>query len=607
MGRAACARRERQSRLGLFSLRRPAGPASSPSFPGFLSRLPRAAARLALAALLLAGAGTVAAPASADVLVSNVGKSDVGRGLLRSFDQAQAFTTGSNTAGYTVSSVEIDIHRSGTVRHSFTVAIWSNSSGAPDASLGTLTLSGSLSDGVNEWTTTGIDLAASTTYFVVIDADSGQTGSSDAIENTASNDEDTLTPATGWTIGNSSLYRNYASTDPWTTWHESKRIRINGTIKSSSTNAAPTASNGTVETKEDEDYTFQVSDFNFSDTDADDTELASVKIVSVETAGHLQLEGFDVTANQVVTKTQLDNNQLIFTPAEDAHGSPYTTFTFKVNDGEDDSADTYTMTIDIDSVPDVTGVSITSSPRSGGETPPDTYGEGETIEITATFDEAVTVTGDPEIEFQMADSSDTQVGTDAAYARGSGSTKLVFEYEVQSSDSDDNGIKFDANDIDLDSNDKIQDSDQNDADTDHAAIGTQSGHKIDGSLTPPVSCPDGHPASAFWSACLTVGRSSSDYGYGSGFGSLSDTGFTVSSTNYTVSKLSHDSFTGLTLTLSADPGSAANKWTLQVGGTSLNLADATKSSRSYTWGSGLGDATWGSSKARRWCSSCCPR
>ena len=52
--------------------RRPAGPASTPSF---LARLPRFAVPLALAGLLLTG-GTLglAAPAEADVLVSNIGQ-----------------------------------------------------------------------------------------------------------------------------------------------------------------------------------------------------------------------------------------------------------------------------------------------------------------------------------------------------------------------------------------------------------------------------------------------------------------------------------------------------------------------------------------------------
>ena len=42
---------------------------------------------------------------------------------------------------------------------------------------------------------------------------------------------------------------------------------------------------------------------------------------------------------------------LTFRPAQDAHGAPYTTFTFKVNDGTVDSASAYTMTIDVTDAP----------------------------------------------------------------------------------------------------------------------------------------------------------------------------------------------------------------------------------------------------------------
>ena len=65
VGRTRCARRECQSRPGFFGPCRPAGPASSPTFPRFLSRLSRAWARLALAALLIAGAAGVGSPAIA--------------------------------------------------------------------------------------------------------------------------------------------------------------------------------------------------------------------------------------------------------------------------------------------------------------------------------------------------------------------------------------------------------------------------------------------------------------------------------------------------------------------------------------------------------------
>ena len=56
-------------------------------------------------------------------------------------------------------------------------------------------------------------------------------------------------------------------------------------------------------------------------------------------------------ADDVVTKDQIDADMLTFTPARDAHGDPYTTFTFTVNDGTDDSASAYTMTIDVTDAP----------------------------------------------------------------------------------------------------------------------------------------------------------------------------------------------------------------------------------------------------------------
>ena len=84
--------------------------------------------------------------------------------------------------------------------------------------------------------------------------------------------------------------------------------------------------------------------------DAGDT-LASVKIVTVPAAGTLALDGTAVLADGVVTKAQIDGDMLTFTPARDAHGAPYTTFTFKVNDGTVDSASAYTMTIDVTDAP----------------------------------------------------------------------------------------------------------------------------------------------------------------------------------------------------------------------------------------------------------------
>ena len=103
-------------------------------------------------------------------------------------------------------------------------------------------------------------------------------------------------------------------------------------------------------TGEDRAYAFTADDFGFDDDDAGDT-LASVTIVTPPALGTLALDGTAVMADDVVTKAQIDGDMLTFTPVRDAHGAPYTTFTFKVNDGTVDSASAYTMTIDVTDAP----------------------------------------------------------------------------------------------------------------------------------------------------------------------------------------------------------------------------------------------------------------
>ena len=202
------------------------------------------AARGLAAGLLVAVAGLLALPlpaqAQSKILVSNVGlPNNSGSGSLIEFDQAQAFTTGSNSDGYTLRSVEIDIGaNSDEYATVFTVSIHSNSSGTPGASLGTLSNPASVSrDGVYAFTTRGIALAASTTYFVVIDA-VAISGLQIYINNTSSNAQDPG-KAPGWSIGDGSLYRNWNSSGSWTSFHDSKQIRVKG--------YNPTVSNATIE------------------------------------------------------------------------------------------------------------------------------------------------------------------------------------------------------------------------------------------------------------------------------------------------------------------------------------------------------------------------
>ena len=83
-------------------------------------------------------------------------------------------------------------------------------------------------------------------------------------------------------------------------------------------NPPPTAADNTVTTDEDVAYAFQAGDLNFTDDVNADDELASVTIVRLLTAGALSLDGTEVTADQEVTRAQLDAGQLTDTPPPNA-------------------------------------------------------------------------------------------------------------------------------------------------------------------------------------------------------------------------------------------------------------------------------------------------
>ena len=72
-------------------------------------------------------------------------------------------------------------------------------------------------------------------------------------------------------------------------------------------------------------------------------------------------------------------------------------------------------------------VEITSDPGSDA-----IYSTGDAIEVTATFDRAVAVTGKPRIRLRLTTSNAGDRW--AEYASGSGSTELAFSYTVRSSD-----------------------------------------------------------------------------------------------------------------------------------------------------------------------------
>ncbi len=124
-------------------------------------------------------------------------------------------------------------------------------------------------------------------------------------------------------------------------------------------NTAPTALDASVITNEDTAYTFGAADFNFDDTDSGDA-LASVTVVTLPAEGALELDGTAVTTGQSVPAA--DIGKLAFTPAANAHGDAYASFTFRVHDGTDESASAYTMTVNVTAMNDP----ATGAPTIGG-------------------------------------------------------------------------------------------------------------------------------------------------------------------------------------------------------------------------------------------------
>jgi hypothetical protein len=134
-------------------------------------------------------------------------------------------------------------------------------------------------------------------------------------------------------------------------------ITVNVTATPAPPNMPPSGADKTVTTLEDKAYAFTTSDFGFSDTDANS--LQAVKISALPTHGVLTDNGVAVTAGQFVSVADITGGKLVFTPAADANGSAYASFTFQVQDnggtasgGVDIDATPNTITIDVASVND---------------------------------------------------------------------------------------------------------------------------------------------------------------------------------------------------------------------------------------------------------------
>ena len=170
-------------------------------------------------------------------LVSNIGQAETSTSSIFTYDHAQGFTTGSNSAGYTLTSIEVQISTSGTI-DSAVVRKTDPNTGDLVATLTGPSTGSTVGTGAQTFTApSGTSLEPSTEYFVVFESGSGANGLRFSLTN--ANAED-ASAAAGWSISDSGHFRNRTQTGNFTPFIGSKRIRVNGTINAITTNASPT-------------------------------------------------------------------------------------------------------------------------------------------------------------------------------------------------------------------------------------------------------------------------------------------------------------------------------------------------------------------------------
>ncbi|ABD06346.1 VCBS [Rhodopseudomonas palustris HaA2] len=169
------------------------------------------------------------------------------------------------------------------------------------------------------FTVTGVSNASGGTVTINNNGTAGDT-SDDFIQ---------FTPDAGF---NGTASFDYTITDNGTTNGVPNPLTSTGHVSFSVTspNHAPQGEDAVVTISEDGAHTFQVSDFAFSDADLPAQTLNAVIITSLPAAGSLTLNGTPVTAGQVIAATSIPG--LVFTPAPDANGAGYASFTFQVRD-----------------------------------------------------------------------------------------------------------------------------------------------------------------------------------------------------------------------------------------------------------------------------------
>lgn len=150
-------------------------------------------------------------------------------------------------------------------------------------------------------------------------------------------------------------------------------------------NDPPAGTDNTVSTAEDTAYTFTAADFGFTDpNDTPPNTLLAVKITTLPGLGTLTNNNVAVNAGDFIPVADINGGLLKFTPAADGNGTPYTTFTFQVQDnggGSDLDPTPNTMTINVTAVNDAP-VNTVPGPQNTTEDTPKVFSGANANQIS---------------------------------------------------------------------------------------------------------------------------------------------------------------------------------------------------------------------------------
>ena len=300
-------------------------------------------------------------------LVSNFGQANGGTGNFVQHDHAQAFTTGANAGGYTLTGVDFSFPQinDGGLAGKLTAEIRSDSGGAPGAVVATLTKPGTIAAGTNSFTHSGVALAANTTYWAVLDVTLVLLPGANTIQNTASDAED-AGGADGWTIADDGHYRTWNTSGAWTSFSQSRKMTIHGTAVETVETQTFVANTG----QADGGTSFLGNDFHQAFTTGSNSFGYSLHSVDVEFSTiHSGFSSSALTASIHAASGGSPGSSLgtLTNPASFPASTSDQTLTFTSSAGIDlEGSATYFLVIDMDAGQSSSRVRLTGSDAEDG-------------------------------------------------------------------------------------------------------------------------------------------------------------------------------------------------------------------------------------------------